>query len=443
MKRILFLLCTSVFALGLSGTGTYAQSDNACSVIGEEIIPLRVPNFDNPILWKRVMGVDGPDIPVDLISLADGGFVVVGHSAEYSKDKGMGPDQLYLARLDINGKLIWEKRDPVKGFENVAAGIAVKDRLAVLNGISVSDRVKAAQLNFYDGLGAVKSSKIFSDEKYDLIPEGLIADAGKQTMTLAFWAVNRKDANDNFTLLKKLSFEGKELSSRQYLPGVPNRLETFKKLANGDLIGSGQIQEAGVKSGWIFLIDGDSGDLKLQRPYSRGFQSNLRGVAQDNEGNFILVGDSVPTDAGLRAAWVMKVDRAGNPVWQKYIQGKYAYSGKDVSVQKDGRILALVNARPTDKDGGRQHIRIMTFTPQGKLDGDEAMIEGANSQGMNLLVRDRSRIIAGVTSSGLASYATDNKSAGWDLWVLGLPKLSNFNDPCGGRKNPDSFDDGF
>lgn len=441
MKSLLTILCTSVLLAG----SAYAASDTTCQVIGEEIIPLRVPNFDNPILWKRTLGGPGPDMPTDLIALADGGFVLVGETAHYDKDKGLGERQLYMARLDINGKVVWEKRNQIKGFSQAAAGIAVKDRLAVLSGIEATEKFKTVQLDLFDGLGAVKSTKVFTDSVYNLTPEGIVADSKTQALTIALWASNRKDPTDNFTILKKISFDGKDISSRQYLPGVPNHLESFKKLSNGDLIGSGQIQENKVAAGWIFSVDGDSGDLKFQRPYARGYQSNLKGVAEDGQGNYVVIGDSVPTDEGLRAAWVMKVDGNGSPLWQKYIQGKYAFSGKDIAVLKDGRILALVNARPNTTDGGRDHVRLMTFTPQGKLEGDEALIEGANAQGVDLLIRDQSRILTGVTQSGLADYALakNQKAAGWDFWILGLPKLSEFKDPCSARKINDAFDEGY
>ncbi len=445
MKIFLTLLCTSVLPFILWASPAYAaSSDNACGVIGEEIIPLRVPNFDVPILWKRVTGVDGPDIPVDLISLADGGFVVVGENAEYNKDKGMGANQLYLARVDINGKIIWEKRYPIKGFIHASHGIAVKDRLVVLSAVE-EGKNKSVRLDFTDGLGAVKTSKTISDAVYDLTPEGIASLPNSPVMTIALWASNRKNPDDNFTILKQVTAEGREVSSRQYLPGLPNRLESFQKTADGDLIGSGQIRENGVNAGWIFSVDGQSGDLKFQRPYLRGFQSSLHAVAQDTDGSYIAIGDSVPTDAGLRAAWVMKINAKGSPIWQRYVQGKYAFSGRDVAVAKDGRIIAMVNARPAGKEGGREHVRLMTFTPEGKLEGDEALIEGANAQGVDLLVRDHSRIVTGVTSSGLGSYglAKDQRAAGWDIWMLGLPKLSAFQNPCGSRKVSDSFDEGL
>jgi len=451
MKRLTALICTSLLA-GTAFTGLFglapqaiAQSNAACRSIEEEIVPLRVPNFDVPILWKRTMGVDGPDAPVDVISLADSGLVVVGESAEYSKDKGVAPRKLYLARVDVNGKIVWEKRVDIKGFANAAAGIAIKDRLAILSEIAAPEKNSFSRVDFFDGLGALKATYELKDEKYNLLPQGISSDAASNSLTVALWAVNRKNPDDNFTVIKRLSLEGKTLARHEYLPGVPNRLESFRRTIKGNYMGVGQIKSNGFASGWVFAIDGKSGDLIFQRPYTRGFKSILRGIAEDGHGNYIVAGDSMPTDGGLRAAWIMKIDGGGKPLWQKYIQGKYAFSGRDIGVTRDGRILLLVNARPLGKEGGREHVRLMTFTPQGKMQGDEALIEGANAQAVDLVIRENSRIVTGVTQEGLKDYslAKDEKGAGYDFWVLGLPKLSNFEDPCSTVDVHDSFDEGF
>lgn len=442
MKRLLTSLCASVLMI----LPFPASAQNECVTIPDEIIPLRLPNFEVPVLWKKTMGIDGPDRAVDLISLADGGFVIVGESALFDRDKGLQPKQLYLARLDVNGKIIWEKRMPLKGFVRAAAGIAVKDRLAVLSEVSAGEKSKATQLDYFDGLGNLKSTKVFSDPKFDLIPEGVVPDPKTQNLTIAFWSSSRTDPKNNFTVINKISPDGKTLLRREYLPGLPNRLESFRRMKNGDFIGSGRILYNGVTAGWIIRIS-EQGDLIFQRPYARGSQSNLRKITEDADGNFIVVGDSIPSgDGGLRAAWIFKVNAQGVPLWQRFIKGKYAFSGTDVSVVPDDRIVTMVNAQPVESEGGgRDHVRVISFTPNGRMIGDEAVIEGANARGVNLMARNHSRVISGMTQSGLVEYGgvADQKSAGYDLWIMGLPKLGAYADPCAIGKPTDNFDDGY
>lgn len=441
MKSLLPLLCTSILALAV--LPAQAQPKDDCVPIEEEIFPLRVPNFETPIMWKKVTGIDGPDQAIDLIALADGGFVVIGESVPYDKSKkdGLSTKQLYLGRVDINGKIIWEKRSEIKLLSRIAAGTAVKDRLAVLVEIAKDEKTKETQLQFYDGLGALKESRDFSDQNYNLLPQGIVSDPTSQTIAVALWAVNRKNPSDNFTILKKLSQDGKEISSRQYLPGVANRLESFEKTKTGDLVGSGRIETHGITSGWIIRTD-NLGNILFQRPYARGSQSNLRKVIDDGQGNLIAVGDSVPSATGNRAAWIIKMNRNGSPLWEKFVQGRYAFSAQDVSMLPDGRIQVMVNGRLIQGGDGRDHVRLLSLTSYGKLIGDEAVIEGANAQARNLLVRDKSRIVTGITQSGLVEYSevSDQKAAGNDFWILGLPRLGDYNDPCKPGREKDSFD---
>lgn len=447
MKRLLLLLCTSIFGFSpaLSPEQGFAQTrnDDSCTPIAEEIFPLRVPNFETPIMWKKVTGIEGPDRAVDLIALADGGFVVIGESSSYDKAEkdGLDPKQLYLGRVDINGKIIWEKRSEIKNLVRVAAGAAVKDRLAILLEIADGKNPAQTRLDFYDGLGVLKTSHPYSDQRYSFVPRGIVSDPNAQAIHLAFWAVNAKTPDDNFTLLKRLTQDGKELNSRQYLPGVPNQLESFEKTKSGDLIGSGKIRTSGISAGWIFRAD-QSGNLLFQRPYARGAQSNLKRVIDDGQGNFIAVGDSVPAGSGNRAAWIVKLNGRGEPLWEKFVQGRYAFSAQDAAMLPDGRIQVMVNARPIEGGDGRDHVRLLSLTSYGKLIGDEAVVEGANSQAVNLLIRDKSRILTGVTESGLVEYSqvSDQKTTGYDFWILGLPKLGGYNDPCKPGRERDSFD---
>lgn len=441
MKSLLPLLCTSILAL--AAFPVFAQTKDACLPVEEEIFPLRVPNFETPIMWKKVTGIEGPDQAIDLIALADGGFVVIGESVPYDKTKkdGLSPKQLYLGRVDINGKIIWEKRSDIKSLSRIAAGTAVKDRLAVLVEIARDEKTRETQLQFYDGLGALKEAKTFSDQNYNFIPQGIVSDPATQTIAIALWAVGRKNTDDNFTVLKRLSQDGKEVSSKQYLPGVANRLESFERTKTGDLIGSGRIGTHGITAGWIMRTD-NLGSILFQRPYARGSQSNLRKVIDDGQGNLIAVGDSVPSATGNRAAWIMKLNRDGQPIWEKFVQGRYAYSAQDVAMLPDGRIQVMVNGRLIQGGEGRDHIRLLSLTSYGKLIGDEAFIEGANAQAKNLLIRDKSRIVTGVTQSGLVEYSqvSDQKSAGNDFWILGLPRLGDYSDPCKPGREKDSFD---
>ena len=52
-------------------------------MIAEEIIPLRVPGFNQSAIWKKTSGVKGADRPRALLPVVDGGQIVIGTSIAY------------------------------------------------------------------------------------------------------------------------------------------------------------------------------------------------------------------------------------------------------------------------------------------------------------------------------------------------------------------------
>lgn len=55
--------------------------------------------------WERVYGGDNADIPLDIASTSDGGFVVVGKTASFGDENG----DVYLLRFDSAGDTLWTK----------------------------------------------------------------------------------------------------------------------------------------------------------------------------------------------------------------------------------------------------------------------------------------------------------------------------------------------
>lgn len=425
-SAVLFLLTNLIFL------GSAAQAQTAdCSSPANEFFTLRTPVFDEPVSWKKNLGVEGADRVGAVVSLADGGLIVAGDSSAYIKDKGLQPMQVYLARFDAKGKQVWEKRMESLGLTRVVTALALKDRIVVLSEINGKDKSRSAKLDFYDGLGKLKNSKTISDGKLDFVPRDMLTD--KTGLVLAIWAINRSNANDNSTYLVRTDASGEIKGKREYLPGVQNRLESIARLADGGLIGTGQITTAGgVKAGWV-LRTGADGDLVFQQTYARGMDALLRAGAALGNGQLLVAGDSKPSDGSPRAAWLMALSPDGYPVWQKFMKGKYDYNAVDLTASKDGRYFLLMNGRPNGgKNGGRQHARLETFSASGKMLADESYIDGSNALGRQIIIRDTDRILAGISDTGLKNYSDvkNNIYTGYDIWISSLPALKAYRDPC-------------
>jgi hypothetical protein len=414
----------------------------SCEVISEEIIPLVPPNFEGAALWKRVVGVEGKDRPRDLMPLADGGSVMVGETIPFDRQKGESPALLHLLRLDKGGVVKVETRTPIKNLSSVAAGGVLKDRIVVLSHIKPSEKEDEMLLTFFDGAGSLKTTVPLRDPKVRLVPKDMVVEAGAKSMLIAAEAIHPKNDEDHYSLLIRVDETGKELSRKEYLPGVPNRIESLKRLAGGQILALGRVEsERGRESGWILRV-ARPGDILQQRAYPRGAEALLRRAAVLPEGSLVVVGDSIPSQDGARAAWVMKLSPSGEPLWQKYITGKYSYAGLDVAVLPDGRITALLGGRP-DGSGGRQYARIVTFTQLGQMVADESYIEGNNTLPEKMLVSGSDRLLIGMAETGFSKYAQgdENRLQTYDSLVLKMTPLPVFTDSCakGAREKLDDL----
>ncbi len=63
------------------------------------------------MLWERSFGGSGIEIAYDIAKTDDGGYVVTGNTFSTDKDISMnhGESDVWLIKIDDNGKLLWEK----------------------------------------------------------------------------------------------------------------------------------------------------------------------------------------------------------------------------------------------------------------------------------------------------------------------------------------------
>lgn len=410
------------------------KAPDPCLRVEEQIVPLRVPNFDQSAAWKRISGVKGADLPRTVLPVVDGGQIVIGTSTPYDERTGLSAPQVEILRTDKVGKVIVEKWVPVKDLHHVADAVLLKDRIVVMTQIGGSTEAGGAiGLRFLNGAGEEKSSQIISDKVVTYVPKSLVALVGNEAMVIAAEARPRKHPADVYTVLVWVDKTGRVVSQKDYLPGVINKPEYVGRLGASELVVTGRVSgEDGRDAGWILRLDA-KGTIIYQRPYARGGDSLIRHAIPLENGDLLAIGDAIPAGAGDKAAWVMRVNPEGAPVWQTYLTGKYSYAGVDIINMNDGRVNALLAGRPTES-GGRRYARIVTLSTDGVVIGDESFIEGSNAIPARLINQKGRRILLGMAETGFSKKDApdDLKYVAYDSWLLELGALPNFNTTCAG-----------
>lgn len=423
-RQILFFTALlSSFAAWAEDKPVYKPS---CTPIYEEIVPLRVPNFDQAAMWKKTAGVQGVDRPRALMRVADGGTIAVGESLSYDEKEGLKLARLQMIRQDKTGKITVETYTDVKNLDHVADAVLKKTAVVILSALSGGDMA----LIYLNGAGAKKDEKILHDPQRELLPKNFVALKAGGFIVLAE-AMERRGKGVPYTALVWVDEAGKITHVKEYLPGVKTLPWSVRKGGDGSLLVAGRVEtENGNDAGWLLNVMTD-GELVFQRPYQRGADATLRYAQKTVDGGVVAIGDAIPAGEGDKAAWVVKTDATGNVVWQKYLTGKYSYAAVDLEVIEDGRIQTVWAASPTTY-GGRKFARIVTITNEGSLLGDESFLEGSNAIPFRLLTEKDRRVMLGMAETGFSQEKRDDELqyVTYDAWIMGLPSFPEFDNPC-------------
>jgi hypothetical protein len=433
MARKRWLLCTGLLTLFMATTSVYAVDEiDPCQSTYEEIVPLRVPDFNQGAMWKRTSGIKGAERPRALLPVVDGGQIAVGASIPYDEKTGLAAPQIQMVRTDKNGKVVVEKWIPVKNLTTVADAILLKDRIVVLS--QMGDKGDSSiGLSFLNGVGELKSAQSITDKQVKLIPKSIASLAGSTKMVIAAEAVSRRNPKDLYTVLIWVDKDGKKIEQKEYLPGVVNKPEYVGRLDENEIVVTGRVTaEDGRDAGWVLRLS-QNGDILYQRPYARGGDSVIRRAISVGNGEMIVVGDALPAREGDKAAWVMRLNAEGNPVWQKYLTGKYSYAGVDIVKLGDGRLNVLMAGKPTTS-GGRDYARVVTLSMDGVMVGDESFLEGSNSVPVRIVDQKGKRYLLGLAETGFTKAGTpdDLKYITYDTWLMGMSSLPDFKNSCAG-----------
>jgi hypothetical protein len=451
MKHARFILSLVLLgALGLTSFDVRAEQADPCAIVGEEIVNLRPPEFDRALRWKRTYGVEGEDKIISLVPLADLGFVAIGMTTPAVKDTVKGTlttktPQLYLNRHDKTGKLLWEKRIEIPNLVRVADATVIKDRIMIAADAG-KDNATSVHLISVDGLGNKIGDDVITSGNASLSARAIVGDAGGNSVTFAATETGAKKGSVPVSKLFRRTLKGTAVFEREYLADIPSQLQDIQKLPDGTMVAVGRARITRDRmGGWILHVD-KKGDIITSQLFPRGRQAQLNRMAALDDGSWIVSGRIIASDTGANsAAWVMRLKAGAEPMWQHYMRGGYNFDGRSIIILPDGRIQILIDgmAITGKENAGRNHARIVTYTPEGRVSDMESFIEGSNANGHDMIRHGEFRILGGRAQTGFsnADKKSDAYNATYDVWLAGLPLPKDVPSICGVTNNSNSLMD--
>jgi hypothetical protein len=321
-----------------------------CSISGTEITTLSDPVFGGPNIWDMVDGGDGMDVFSDIVPLENGHFVVGG---SYTKDKKDNVFHPLIIRYDERFKKLWEIRPATTAHKTVQRILKTKDGYAAVGDMRDATKGQGFYILFLDDKGKASSEVSFFEPGGYLESKSIVHATDGTGFIIAAQFTDAKDDQKQYGFVYKVARDGKIIWKRSYRPGPTTVFQNLKPSLKGQYVVVGQIVTGGNKSaGWAMRIDND-GAIGWQKTYPRGLAATLYSVSEFLDGSFLLTGKIRPLtgESNSMAAWVMKVDTTGNPIWQRYYKSDfYDYGAGDSIVYEDGRGSVLVNGASIHKD---------------------------------------------------------------------------------------------
>ena len=284
-------------------------------------------NSEDQLQWQKTYGGSNDERGRNIIETQDGGYAILGFSFSNDGDitDNAGLQDYWLAKLDANGNISWQKSFGYQGADSGISVIQTSDQGYLISGIldvtasgGLGNSSRGGLAEQHAGgdywvlklntLGDIEWSKYFGGNFTDT-PEGII-----ETEDNSFIIAGGSDSNDT------------DISSN---------------------IGSYDF--------WVIKISA-SGDLVWEKSFGGDQIDEARAIVKSGDGNFIIAGDTrssnndISNNNGAADLWVIKISTDGEMIWEKTIGGSNFDVARSIVSTQDNGFLLAGSSRSSDGD---------------------------------------------------------------------------------------------
>ncbi|GEJ43442.1 T9SS type A sorting domain-containing protein [Chryseobacterium sp. ON_d1] len=312
-----------------SGKGLDKKED---SKGGSDIWLIRINEFGDE-LWQKTLGSSSDEEARAVIQTTDQGFFVAGNVQNAAK--GYGSKDVFITKLDKDGKELSQLILGGKGLDEVEKMIPTKDGGALLGMYSRSSAVQSKMYN-------VQSPQNTSDTRH-------LTTVQKQSDNFGegdYWIV-KLDKNGKIEWEKNFGGKGDD------------HLRTLALTSTGFIIGGESRSErsgnktVGLEEGtdlWLISLN-ERGDEQWQKSYNFKNRDILMGMsvlhsADDKSSKGILLGGYTQAEGRIEnddeTFWMLYLDQNGNEQWRKHVKGESRKKEErlsDIKLNRDGSII--------------------------------------------------------------------------------------------------------
>jgi len=283
--------------------------------------------------WIKTYGGSG-DERATAIAVAPNGDIIV---AGYTDSFGAGKDDVWVLRLDSEGKVKWQRTYGGSDYDMAYAVAIAENGDIIVAGTTRSFGV--GRYDFWilrlDPDGNIKWQKTYGGSDEDaayavaIAPNGDIIVAG---YTESFGA----GGEDVWVL--RLDEKGNVKWQKTYGGNNDDRAYAIAIAENGDIIVAGYTNSFWVRNTdvWVLRLD-ENGTILWQKTYGSWCTEGARGVTIASNGDVIVAGYIGESGSDV---WILRLDENGSMKWQKiYGRRDYLEGASAVAIAPNGDII--------------------------------------------------------------------------------------------------------
>ena len=310
-----------------SASGGYAISGETNS-FGAGAFDIYAMKLDEEggLLWAKTFGGAGEDYGECIIQTQEGGYAIGGYTNSY----GSGDFDDYILKIDSAGNIQWMKTYGTPGYDYALYLIQTSDGGYALCGSTAFSG--EGYTDFYivktDSNGSIQWSKTIGGAGGDYGSAIAQADDGgfiAAGVTISFGAgeydlyIVKLDGNGNLLWTKTIGG-----SDFEYLYSII-------KAVDGGIAASGSTASFGAGGDDSYILKLNSaGDLLWNRTIGGVYDDNARSIIQTSDGGYLIGGETGSWGAGNSDIYIIKTDANGNSC---------GYTSTPVPVTGNGGIL--------------------------------------------------------------------------------------------------------
>ncbi|RLA71070.1 MAG: hypothetical protein DRG09_01375 [Epsilonproteobacteria bacterium] len=293
-------------------------------------------NAQGEMKWRLLLGGAKKDEGKAISRAADGTLMILGTTKSLAKKYD---SDLYVAKVSLEGKLIWEKG--IGGDrDEFAGGIAGTDDGGVLvvgDSESFGNHYKDIYIVKLSKEGEVHSSRTIGGEKEDSAKALTRTKDGNMVM-VGHREVESSGNKDFFVM--KLNQNGQKIWAKTYGGKYADTLSGVTASIDGGIVATGKTRSFGSDQTDLSVMKFDmQGELVWHKIYGFKYYEYGNAVTSTLDGGFMIAGGTNTLGNGGHSVYMLALDKNGKLIWSHVYGDREKDRAHSIARMSDGTII--------------------------------------------------------------------------------------------------------